>query len=93
MKKLTFLSLTLSSSLLLASCTLKPSGSTTLEDPYAVTKQEKKEIESVAGKSQEEQDDYVEKMSETVSQDSSLDTLEQELDDTVILEEDFSDLE
>lgn len=75
--------------LLLSSCTLKPSGSTKIEEPYAITQEEQQQIENIAGKTETEQEEYINSMAETVSANSHIEVLEQELNETVILEENF----
>lgn len=61
------------------------------KEDKVVTKEEKTVIKEIAGETEAEQEIYVQTMNEVSSEDT-LNALEKELNDTVILEEDFSDL-
>ena len=85
MRKIILLSVLLTSVIFLGACT----------NPIKQTQNKKtveeEKNEEIAGGTEEEQDKYIEGVDE-VSEDDSLRTLEKELDETVVLDEDFSDL-
>jgi len=92
MKPQTALFLIICLSILLSSCSLNLIGSTKLEDPFQVTEQERQRIQTIAGETEDKQEEYIQSLNQILTPNNSLETLEQELEETVILEEDFSDL-
>ena len=75
---------------LLAAYKLKPK-EVVEETVITVTEEEREMIKETAGETVEEQEEYMENLE--LSEDNSLETLKKELEETVILEEEFTDLE
>lgn len=61
------------------------------EPAIVVTEEERQMIKETAGETVAEQEEYMETLE--VSEDNSLETLREELTETVILEEEFTELE